>query len=211
MDYDENVKPYKICDVTREKRIGVVATSLVDLLSKIPEKLGFPAENSPPTVVLEVDGTEVDDEDYFATLEPHTSLMVLRQIEKWHPNVPKCQISLDQTDASHEKVQIADVVGRIQHSLCHISLLGGEDLELLANMDPDNLVDIVSDKDNKIFLEQLKEASGRILLEKQQAHDAMELLKLYHQSVSNGVSANQDTCAIVADNEISCGSLSIWS
>lgn len=28
--------------------------------------------------------------------------------------------------------------------------------------------------------------SFRILLEKQQAHDAMELLKLYHQSVSNG-------------------------
>ncbi|XP_038214134.1 cell death activator CIDE-3-like isoform X2 [Zerene cesonia] len=156
-------QPYKICDVNREKKKGIVASSLEDLLSKVPEKLGLPAENL--TVVLECDGTEVDDEEYFSTLDPDTSLMILHGTEKWAPNMPKCQVSLDQTD---------DVS------------LGGQDLELLSDMDPDSLADIVTDRDNRIILEHIKEASGRILLEKRQAQDAMELLKLYHQSVANG-------------------------
>lgn len=183
---DDVHKPYKICDVNRDKKKGIVAESLEDILSKVPEKLGLPSEHL--TVVLESDGTEVDDEEYFATLEPDTSLMVLHGQEKWSPNMPRCQISLDQTDDASvcEKGQVASLVGKLHHNVCHISLLGGQDLELLSDMDPDSLADIVTDRDNKIFLEQIKEASGRILHEKRQAQDAMELLKLYHQSVSNG-------------------------
>ncbi|NP_001108342.1 cell death activator CIDE-B [Bombyx mori] len=185
MENDIN-KPYKICDVNREKKKGIVAMSLEDLLIKVPEKLGMPSENL--TVVLESDGTEVDDEEYFSTLDPDTSLMILHGNEKWVPNMPKCQVSLDQTDdiALGDKEQVASLVGRLQHNLCHISLLGGQDLELLSDMDPDSLADIVTDRDNRIILEHIKEASGRILLEERQAQDAMELLKLYHQSVSNG-------------------------
>lgn len=180
-------KPYKICDVNRDKKKGVVSCSLEDLLSKVPEKLGLPSENL--TVVLESDGTEVDDEEYFSTLDPDTALMILHGNEKWAPNMPKCQVSLDQTDdiSIGSKGQVVNLVDRLQHNLCHISLLGGQDLELLSDMDPDSLADIVTDRDNRIFLEQIKEASGRILLEKRQAQDAMELLKLYHQSVANGV------------------------
>ncbi|CAH2243241.1 DNA fragmentation factor subunit alpha-like [Pararge aegeria] len=183
---DDINKPYKICDVNREKKKGIVATSLEDLINKVPDKLGLPAEHL--TVVLECDGTEVDDEEYFSTLDPDTSLMILHGNEKWAPNMPKCQVSLDQTDdvAFGDKAQVANLVGRLQHNLCHISLLGGQDLELLSDMDPDSLADIVTDRDNRIILEHIKEASGRILLEKRQAQDAMELLKLYHQSVSNG-------------------------
>lgn len=36
-------------------------------------------------VVLEQDGTEVDEEDYFSTLERNTSLMLLAPNEKWVP------------------------------------------------------------------------------------------------------------------------------
>ncbi|XP_032516640.2 DNA fragmentation factor subunit alpha-like [Danaus plexippus] len=184
---EDNInKPYKICDMNREKKKGIVASSLEDLIGKVPEKLGLPPENL--TVVLECDGTEVDDEEYFSTLDPDTALMILHGNEKWSPNMPKCQVSLDQTDevSIGEKGQVASLVGRLQHNLCHISLLGGQDLELLSDMDPDSLADIVTDRDNRIILEHIKEASGRILLEKRQAQDAMELLKLYHQSVANG-------------------------
>ncbi|CAG5027994.1 unnamed protein product [Parnassius apollo] len=195
MENDIN-KPYKICDVNREKKKGMVASSLEDLLAKVPEKLGLPSENL--TVVLECDGTEVDDEEYFSTLDPDTALMILHGNEKWTPNMPKCQVSLDQTDdvALGEKGQVANLVGRLQHNLCHISLLGGQDLELLSDMDPDSLADIVTDRDNRIILEHIKEASGRILLEKRQAQDAMELLKLYHQSVANG---NEDVSPTTQD------------
>lgn len=153
-------KPYKICDVNRDKKKGIVSNSLEDLLSKVPEKLGLPSENL--IVVLESDGTEVDDEEYFSTLDPDTSLMVLHGKEKWAPNMPRCQVSLDQTDdAALDKGQVVQLVDRLQHNLCHISLLGGQDLELLSDMDPDSLADIVTDRENRIFLEQIKEASGR--------------------------------------------------
>lgn len=158
---NENNKPYKICDVNRDKKKGIVSSSLEDLLSKVPEKLGLPSENL--TVVLELDGTEVDDEEYFSTLEPDTSLMILHGNEKWTTKMPRCQVSLDQTDevTLGSKGQVVHLVDRLQHNLCHISLLGGQDLELLSDMDPDSLSDIVTDRDNRIFLEQIKEASGR--------------------------------------------------
>ena len=36
-------------------------------------------------LVLEEDGTEVDDDDYFQTLEPNTCLMLLYSGERWSP------------------------------------------------------------------------------------------------------------------------------
>lgn len=159
---ESDSKPYKICDVNREKKKGIVSSSLEDLLTRVPEKLGLPVDNL--TVVLESDGTEVDDEEYFSTLDPDTSLMILHGSEKWSQNMPRCQVSLDQTDDVGEKGQVANLVGRLQHNLCHISLLGGQDLEMLSDMDPDSLADIVTDRDNRIFLEHIKEASGRYVV-----------------------------------------------
>ena len=36
-------------------------------------------------VVLEEDGTEVDDEDYFQLLKPNTTFILLRPHEVWRP------------------------------------------------------------------------------------------------------------------------------
>lgn len=41
-------------------------------------------------IVLECDGTIVDDEEYFATLEPNTSLMVLKSDESWNAPASRC-------------------------------------------------------------------------------------------------------------------------
>jgi len=169
-------KPFKITDFTREIRKGVVATSLQDLTSKVLEKLSL---EGVVTVVLEQDGTEIDDEEYFATLEPHTSLMVLAIEQKWNPPAPPCRLSVDAVDDGKASPELAGLVGKIKHNLCHVSLLGGPELEMLSDMDPDSLVDITFP--DKIFLEQLKEASGRYLSEKRQAQDALELLRLYHE------------------------------
>ncbi|KAF2898865.1 hypothetical protein ILUMI_07323 [Ignelater luminosus] len=174
-------KPFKITDVTREIRKGVVAVSLQDLTSKVVEKL--PIEGN-VTVVLEADGTEIDDEEYFATLEPHTSLMVLTDDQKWNPPAPPCRLSVDAVDDGKASPELAGLVGKIKQNLCHVSLLGGPELELLSDMDPDSLVDITFP--DKIFLEQLKEASGRYLSEKRQAQDALELLRLYHEKETEG-------------------------
>ncbi|XP_044739653.1 DNA fragmentation factor subunit alpha-like [Chrysoperla carnea] len=180
--------PYKITDSTREVRKGIVATSLEDLTSKLRNKFIL-GPNDPLKVVLEADGTEVDDEEYFATLEPHTNLMFLTGEQKWEPWSPKCRISLDQVDdinGSH--MELAGLVDRLQSNVCHVSLLSSKELELLSDMDPDSLDDI-QDPD-KIFLEQLKEASGRFLSEKRQAQDAMDLLRLYNGSNTTSTEAS---------------------
>lgn len=175
-------KAFKITDSKREVKKGVVAASLEDLTAKVTKKLELPTE-SEFTVVLEVDGTEIDDDEYFATLDPQTSLMILHKDEKWRPTAPDV-FSFDQLDDvnckggdSHQ--ELAGLVGKLKHNLCHVSLLGGPELEMLSDMDPESIVDITFP--DKIFLEQLKEASGRYLSEKRQAQDAMDLLKLYHE------------------------------
>nr|CAI5859868.1 unnamed protein product [Callosobruchus analis] len=174
---NQSGKPFKITNVTREIRKGIVASSLEDLTSKVLDKLEVEA---PVTVVLEADGTEIDDEEYFATLEPNTSLMVLNNEQTWVPPTPPCRIKKqDEVDDGRGGPELVDLVGKLKHNICHVSLLGGAELEMLSDMDPDSLVDITFP--DKIFLEQLKEVSGRFLCEKRQAQDAMDLLRLYHE------------------------------
>ena len=48
------------------------------------EKLTLPAREE-VRVVLESDGTEVDEEDYFTFLPYNTTMMILRQGEHWRP------------------------------------------------------------------------------------------------------------------------------
>ena len=48
------------------------------------EKLGIPAEEV-IRVVLESDGTEVDEEDYFTFLPYNTTMMFLGHAENWRP------------------------------------------------------------------------------------------------------------------------------
>lgn len=174
-------KPFKITNRCRAFKKGVVANSLEELTSKCLEKFNLEGN---VTVVLESDGTEIDDEEYFGTLDPNTSLMVFPEGQSWSPPTPPCRLNIDQVDDSKGSAELAGLVGKLKHNLCHVSLLGGPELELLSDMDPESLVDITFP--DKIFLEQLKEASGRYLFEKRQAQDAMDLLRLYQEKEAEG-------------------------
>jgi CIDE-N domain len=48
------------------------------------DKLGVPA-SEPVRLVLESDGTQVEDGEYFRTLANNTILLLLRQGERWYP------------------------------------------------------------------------------------------------------------------------------
>lgn len=50
------------------------------------------------------------------------------------------------------------MVRQLKTNLCNVSILSDPDLELLSNMDPNSVADITG----KEFVEQLKEASGRL-------------------------------------------------
>ncbi|XP_066593110.1 DNA fragmentation factor subunit alpha-like [Prorops nasuta] len=180
--------PYKIVDHTREKRKGITASSLKELTNVARNRLALPID-ADLTIVLEQDGTEVDDEEYFATLERNTSLMILHGDQKWMAvgsgKTTSRYIVVDDVDSQDGGARGDEVrrqrpplelVSSLHGDPSHISLLGGNDLELLSDMDPDSLADIVHDR---MFLEQLKEASGRFLAEKRQAQESMALLQMY--------------------------------
>lgn len=80
----EQGQPYKIMDYTKKHRFGVVASTLRELIQKACTKLNISPE-TPIRVALEQDGTEVEDEDYFSTLERNTALMILINDQKWLP------------------------------------------------------------------------------------------------------------------------------
>ena len=60
-----------------------------------------------------------------------------------------------------------------------ISLFSGKELELLAEMEPEEMLKQNYDLE---FLQQIREAADRHLQEKREIRDALGLLKIYHHS-----------------------------
>lgn len=81
---DGDSRPFKLVDASREIKLGLTASSLIDLISRAKVKFHIELDQY-IRIVLENDGTEIDDNDYFNTLEPDTTLMILVEEEKWTP------------------------------------------------------------------------------------------------------------------------------
>jgi CIDE-N domain len=73
---------FQIKDVTRNIKKAVVASTLQEMREKSASKFGR-SETELPNIHLDSDGTEIDDEDYFQTLEPNAELIAVFPGEKW--------------------------------------------------------------------------------------------------------------------------------
>lgn len=60
----------------------------------------------------------------------------------------------------------------MKSNICNVSVLSEPDLELLSNMDPNHVADVTG----KDFIEQLKEASGRLGGDQQDAGFSSSML-----------------------------------
>uniref|UniRef100_A0A8C3IIV1 Cell death inducing DFFA like effector c n=1 Tax=Chrysemys picta bellii TaxID=8478 RepID=A0A8C3IIV1_CHRPI len=80
-------RPYRICNWDRSIRKGIVAESLRDLLDKVRATLLMVGAIS---LVLDEDGTSVETEEFFQTLEEGTVFMVLGSGQTWP--FPPCQM-----------------------------------------------------------------------------------------------------------------------
>lgn len=184
----DSKKPFKVKDVTRNIKKAVCAASLEEIRAKVAEK--FEKCEHQPTIHLDSDGTEIDDEEYFRTLDENTELVAVFPGEHWIDPTHYVTITTpngtangsivgnpengDTTDAnSSESARIRQLVGQLQNNLCNVSVMNDADLDSLSNMDPNSLVDITG----KEFMEQLKDA-GRPLCAKRNAEDRLNLLKL---------------------------------
>ncbi|XP_042879692.1 uncharacterized protein LOC122258050 isoform X4 [Penaeus japonicus] len=76
-------RPYKVWDSGRQVRKGLVVSSFNELIEKGREKLDLGEVRI--KVVLEADGTQVEDPEYFCTLPENTVFLLLRQGEHWYP------------------------------------------------------------------------------------------------------------------------------
>ncbi|XP_002049564.3 DNA fragmentation factor subunit alpha [Drosophila virilis] len=185
---NDSKKPFKVKDVTRNIKKAVCAASLEEIRAKVAEK--FDKCEQQPTIHLDSDGTEIDDEEYFRTLDENTELVAVFPGEHWIDPTHYVTITTpnatgngsitgnpdngDTTDANNsETARIRQLVGQLQNNLCNVSVMNDADLDSLSNMDPNSLVDITG----KEFMEQLKDA-GRPLCAKRNAEDRLNLLKL---------------------------------
>jgi len=161
---------------------GVMAQSLAELVSRGRAKLGYSSERS-LYLVLEDDGTEVDEEDYFATLPPNTTLMLLYSEDRWTP-FP----SLDTPDhggagdqATNLQSHLVGLLIRLHGEPGTVALLSEAELELVAEMDIKDLPPSLN-RFSPAFISQLQSAADRHLAEKAQIRDTLGLLKIYHNS-----------------------------
>ncbi|KAJ6659104.1 hypothetical protein lerEdw1_019407 [Lerista edwardsae] len=75
-------RPYRVSNWDRSLRKGIMANSLDDLLEKVRNTLLLVG---PISIVLDEDGTSVETEEFFQTLEEGTVLVVLIKGQTWRP------------------------------------------------------------------------------------------------------------------------------
>ncbi|CAL8102678.1 unnamed protein product [Orchesella dallaii] len=160
-------KPFKIVDVQRELRMGLTAASLDELEDRAKAKFRIPV-SLPIRIVLEVDGTEIDDNDYFGTLDPDTSLMILCDDERWTPYKSNFILGLaveadEKGSASTPGSPVEELVWRLHQDLSFFPWLTPKELETIAQMDKDEMKKVVPDVR---FLEFLQDLSEKYLQEK---------------------------------------------
>lgn len=140
----------QVKDITRNIRKAVVATTLAELRLKVSAKF----QRAQPAIHLDCDGTEIDDEEYFSTLEANAELIAVFPGEQWrdvsvlikplelaHLSLP-CPFQPSDYNANLRRTsldaqRLRKLVGKLQQNL-----LNDADLDKLSNMDPNSLADI---------------------------------------------------------------------
>ncbi|XP_069709936.1 lipid transferase CIDEA [Phaenicophaeus curvirostris] len=74
-------RPFRVSNASRSSRKGIVASSLQELINKTLD--AFLISAGIVTLVLEEDGTVVDTEEFFNSLDDNTHFMVLEKGQKW--------------------------------------------------------------------------------------------------------------------------------
>uniref|UniRef100_A0A8C5QZI5 Cell death inducing DFFA like effector c n=2 Tax=Leptobrachium leishanense TaxID=445787 RepID=A0A8C5QZI5_9ANUR len=75
-------RPFRVCNFDHSTRKGIMANSLADLINKVQDSLLM---TEAFTLVLDEDGTCVDTEEFFQTVEKGTVFMALGKGQTWKP------------------------------------------------------------------------------------------------------------------------------
>ncbi|NXS58908.1 CIDEC protein, partial [Brachypteracias leptosomus] len=98
-------RPFRVCNWDRSLRKGIMAPNLAELLHQAQNALQAPG---PISLVLDEDGTVVETEAFFRTLEEGTVLMALGKGQTWAASkTPGYQLSLSRKP--HRRIDVACV------------------------------------------------------------------------------------------------------
>ncbi|XP_055335265.1 DNA fragmentation factor subunit alpha-like [Paramacrobiotus metropolitanus] len=202
-------KPCKIWDFKRTMKKSCVVSNLDTLKIEGKRKLAIDADQ-PIRVVLEEDGTEIDEEDYFQLVPDHSTFIFLKDQEIWmprifyeRPNNMCCNTSCPRTQASTaestsgssgaDSVDSGNVHNRASHLLDQLCtgnaykqllpwlLLRPTDLEEIVNADPQ----LLALKYPRDTVDAIQEMSHKALMDYNDAQKAVRMLSLYDQAVNH--------------------------
>ncbi|XP_013889742.1 DNA fragmentation factor subunit alpha [Austrofundulus limnaeus] len=184
-------KPCKVCNFTRQTSYGVVAPSLDELKRKGCESLGFSPSDS-VMVVLENDGTIVEDQAYFLCLPPNTKFMLLNNKETWAPARridggtawmarDSMMLEADTVDASITAAPWWNLALQLKQELNSIILMSEADLQCLVDAPCSELASALGFQETKA--EELQQTLQRVLDRKEEERQSKALLQLYLKAV----------------------------
>ena len=171
-----NKKSCVIWNSKREKKITMTVSTFQELVEKGIQKLDLKGKKI--TVVLEEDGTEVDEDDYFSFLPDDTSFMFLEESVKWtsafnnitnDTNSVGFESGVLKKDFSH--------LTEIHTNLTNIAILSDDQLQEIVELDPKQLAGYF--KKNVRFASSFQNGCQRHLDHRQESRDVNDLLKLY--------------------------------
>ncbi|XP_061910328.1 DNA fragmentation factor subunit alpha isoform X1 [Entelurus aequoreus] len=184
-------KPCKVCNFSRQKSYGLVVPSLEELKTKGIEFLGF-TPSEPVTVVLEDDGTIVEDQAYFLCLPTNTKFMLLHEKETWSPLrrldggtawMARDSVILesDAVDAALAAAPWWDLAMQLKKDLASVILMSEEDLQSLVDVPCPELASALGFRKQKT--ENLQETLQRVLDRREEERQSKELLQLFLKAV----------------------------
>ncbi|KAG7521038.1 DNA fragmentation factor subunit alpha [Solea senegalensis] len=184
-------RPCRVCNFTRQKSYGLVVPSLDDLKIKGSEFLGF-SPREQVTVVLENDGTIVEDQAYFLCLPPNTKFMLLHDKDLWSPlrrmdggtawmARESVILESDTVDANIDVPPWCDLAHQLKQDLASIILMSEADIQTLVDAPCPELASALRFQEKTT--ESLQESLQRFLDRKEEERQSKELLQLYLKAV----------------------------
>jgi DNA fragmentation factor alpha subunit len=180
-------RPFKVWTADRSVRKGLTASNLDDLIRIAKAKLEVDDE---VTVVLEDDGTEIDSEQYFQSLNTNTVLLVLKQNERWHPaGVDAIRAgpssSVDETDRTTGSTTLGLVQKAVgdPNSLLFMSV---DELQDLSDVDPSCCPGLSGSAVTEIV-----EMAGRLYNQRMAVKESLQLMRVIERAMDQPDSGEQ--------------------
>ncbi|XP_043919088.1 DNA fragmentation factor subunit alpha isoform X1 [Protopterus annectens] len=185
----EKKKQCSVCDSSRQTSYGVAVSSLTELKTKACKNLHISSDPEAIMLVLDEDGTIVEDEDYFLCLPGNTKFMLLKEKEKWKPpqTVDGGTAWLMRESVTEDEVDIAvplnwkDLAKQLKQDLANILLMSEADLQTLTDAPCDQLA--AEMQENVCKTKKLQDTLQRVLDRKEEERQSRQILELYLEAL----------------------------